>query len=93
MVIFKTMNLEELKKKVKEFDEQAGFDKTEFKKLLEMMQKELDILKSNPEDKAVVNHQLTDLLILMMQIAYRYDTDFDSELEKWFDKSKKYLRS
>ena len=87
------MDIEELKNKVKEFDEQAGFDKTEFKKLLEMMQKELDILKSNPEDKAVVNHQLTDLLILMMQIAYRYDTYFDSELKKWFDKSKKYLRS
>ena len=86
------MNIEELKKKVKEFDEKAGFDKTEFSRLVEMMQQELDILKSNPGDKAVVNHQLADLLVLLMQIAHRYDTDFDSELERWFDKSKKYLK-
>ena len=86
------MDIEELKKKIKEFDETAGFDKTECQKLIEMMDEELQILKENSQNKDVVNHQLTDLLVLIMQIAYKYDTDFTSELKKWFKKSEKYLK-
>tara|TARA_Y100000034_G_C6749541_1_gene333068 strand:+ start:543 stop:803 length:261 start_codon:yes stop_codon:yes gene_type:complete len=85
------MELAELKNKVKEFDQKAGFDKTGFVKLMEMFEEEVGILKSNPDDKEIVNHQLTDLLILIMQIAHRYDTDFDEEIKKWFEKSKKYV--
>ena len=86
------MELAELKQKVKEFDEKAGFDKTEFSRLIGMFEEEVKILKSNPDDKSVVNHELTDLLILIMQVAHRYDTDFDAEISKWFEKSKKYLK-
>jgi len=86
------MELAELKKKVKEFDEKAGFDKTEFSKLMVMFEEEVSILKLNPDEKSIVNHQLTDLLILIMQVAHRYDTDFEKELSKWFEKSKKYLK-
>lgn len=86
------MELEELKNKIKEFDEKLGFDKTEFSKLMEMFEEEISILKSNPDEKSVVNHQLTDLLILIMQVAYRHDTNFEEELSKWFEKSKKYLK-
>jgi len=86
------MELAELKQKVKEFDEKAGFGKTGFSKLMEMFEEEINILKSNPDDKSVVDHELTDLLILIMQVAHRYNTDFDSELSKWFEKSKKYLK-
>ena len=85
------MELGELKRKVKKFDEKAGFNKTEFSRLMEMFEEEISILKSNPNEKSVVNHQLTDLLILIMQVAHRYDTDFEKELSKWFKKSKKYL--
>jgi hypothetical protein len=28
----------------------------------------------------------------VMQIAHKYNTDFDKELEEWFVKSKKYVR-
>ena len=86
------MELAELKKKVKEFDEKAGFDKTEFSKLMDMFEEEVNILKSNSDEKSIVDHQLTDLLILIMQVAHRYDTDFEKELSKWFEKSKKYLK-
>jgi len=86
------MELAELKQKVKEFDEKAGFDKTEFSRLIGMFEEEVNILKSNPDDKSIVDHELTDLLILIMQVAHRYNTDFDSELSKWFEKSKKYLK-
>ena len=86
------MKIEELKNKVKEFDQKAGFDKTKFSKLMEMFEEEIKILKSNPDEKSVVNHQLTDLLILIMQVAHRYDTNFEKEISKWFEKSKKYLK-
>ena len=59
---------------------------------MKMFEEEIKILKSSPNKKAVVNHQLTDLLILIMQVAHRYDTDFEKELSKWFEKSGKYLK-
>lgn len=86
------MKLNDLKKKVKAFDHQAGFDKTEFAKLIKMMEEEIKILKKNKKNPKIVQHQLTDLLILLMQIAHRYNTNFDSELKKWFEKSQKYLK-
>lgn len=86
------MELEELKARVKAFDKKAGFDKTDFKKLVEMVKEEVKILESTPGKKDVVNHKLIDLLILIMQIGYRYDTDFDLELSNWFEKSQKYLK-
>tara|TARA_Y100000310_G_scaffold318144_1_gene371851 strand:- start:497 stop:757 length:261 start_codon:yes stop_codon:yes gene_type:complete len=85
------MELRELKDKVKEFDKKAGFDKTDFSKLMKMFEEEFNILKLNSDNKKVVNHQLTDLLILIMQVAHRYDTDFEKEITNWFEKSKKYI--
>ena len=59
---------------------------------MDMFEEETKILKSNSYNSDVVNHQLTDLLILIMQVAHRYDTDFEKELSNWFEKSKKYLK-
>jgi len=85
------MKLTELKNKIEQFDKKAGFDKTDFSKLMKMFEEELNILKSNSEDKIIVNHQLIDLLILIMQVAHRYDTNFEKEIANWFEKSKKYI--
>ncbi len=57
-----------------------------------MFKEELEILSANENKKEIVDHQLTDLLILIMQIAHRYNTDFDLEIVKWFEKSEKYLK-
>ena len=57
-----------------------------------MIEEETEILKSNENNKEIVDHQLTDLLILIVQVAHRYDTDFGKQLSKWFEKSKKYLK-
>jgi len=86
------MELEELKNKVKEFDRKTGFDKTEFSKLMEMLEEELNILKENQNNKDIIDHELTDLIILIMQVAHRYDTDLEKELSEWFEKSKKYIK-
>lgn len=82
------MDIKELKEKIKRFDKEIGWDKTEFKQLISFMQEELDNLKPSSKNKNRVNHLLTDLLILVMQIGYRYDTDFDSEIRKWFKEAK-----
>ena len=83
------MELNELREKIKESDKKAGWDKTEFKQLIHFMQEELDNLKSSSKNKNRVNHLLADLLILIIQISYRYDTNFDSEIEKWLNEQKK----
>lgn len=86
------MALNELKNKVKEFEQKAGFDKTDVNKLLEMVDEEIKIIKTNLKNKEVVDHKLADLAVLLFQIANRYNTDLDSEWEKHFEKSKKYLK-
>lgn len=85
------MTFNELKNKVKEFEKKAGFDKTDVNKLLEMVDEDIGILKSNLKNKKIVNHKLIDLQFLLFQIANRYKTDMDSEWLKHSKKSKKYL--
>jgi NTP pyrophosphatase (non-canonical NTP hydrolase) len=86
------MDLTAVQQKVKEFDKKAGFNKTKFSELIEMLKEEVAILEKAEKKEDVVNHELTDILILVMQIAHRYNTDFDKELEEWFRKSKKYIK-
>jgi hypothetical protein len=86
------MTLNELKAKVKDFEKKAGFDKTDAKKLLEMLDEEVSILKLNLDKKEIVDHELMDLQVLILQIANRYGADLDSELAKHFKKSEKYIK-
>lgn len=85
------MALNELKAQVKKFEKKAGFDKTDVKKLLEMLDDEINILKFNIGNKEIVDHELMDLQVLILQIANRYGTDLDLEWVKHFKKSEKYL--
>jgi len=57
----KTLTLNKLKEQVKRFEKKAGFDKTDSKKLLKMIDEEIKILKSNLGDKKIVRHELMDL--------------------------------
>jgi hypothetical protein len=85
------MTLNKLRNKVKEFEKKAGFDKTKANKLLDMIDEEIKILKSNLKNSKIVNHKIMDLQVLLLQIANRYKTNLDSEWIKHFKKSKKYL--
>lgn len=86
------MDIDVLKTKISEFEKCTGFDKTNANKLVDMLKEELKLLESGLNDKSIVDHQLVDLLVLIIQISNRYNTDFDLELEKWFEKSERYLR-
>ena len=83
--------LNKIRSKIKEIEKQAGFDKTKAEELIKMLQEELDILKKNPKDKSIADHQIMDMQVLLMQLANRYNTDLDSEWKRWLEKSKKYL--
>ncbi|NQV00361.1 MAG: hypothetical protein HQ538_06505 [Parcubacteria group bacterium] len=83
------MNLALLQTKIKEFDQKAGWDKTKFTQLVDFMQRELDNLKqTDSKNKDRINHLLTDLLILIIQSSYRYNTNFEAEVDKWFKEIK-----
>mgnify|MGYP001583027796 CR=1 FL=1 len=86
------MRIEELTKRIQEFDKKLGWDKTQLSQIIEFMQKELDTLKLNSENKERVDHLLTDLLVLIIQAGYKNKTNFNSEIEKWFREEKKNLK-
>lgn len=89
MPFFK-MQISKLQEKVKSFEAKTKFDKTSFEELIKMITEELNILEKNSHDEKIVNHQITDLLILILQISNRYNTNFESEIKHWIEKSKKY---
>jgi hypothetical protein len=84
------MRLEDLQSRIARFETEAGFSETSTKQLVAMLKEELALLESGLHNKKAVDHELTDLLVLIVQIANRNDTDFDAELETWFEKSEKY---
>ncbi len=86
------MDISALRKKVSAFEARSGFEKTSKKRLAEMMLEEAGILKRSISSKKAADHQLADILVLVMQIANRNKTDFRIELGKWFAKSSKYQK-
>jgi len=69
------------------FDDKA-FDPTTVVTLLEQ---ELATLKANLNNKAIVDHQLYDLLFLLLELAVHNQTNLDAEWRKGQEKKKKYL--
>ena len=59
--------------------------------IIEMLEKEISILKSNFNNKEKADHKIMDIQFLILQIANRLNTDLDSEWNKRLEKSKKYL--
>jgi hypothetical protein len=83
------MNITELIQTVKKLEKRKGFDKTSKNKLLEMMQKELDLAKTYKYNKNKFDHQLSDLQVLIIQLAIRNKTNLHNELLKHFKHSEK----
>lgn len=86
------MELNKLKRKVEEFEKKAGFDKTSAKELIKMIEKEINILKSNLNNKEIMENKLVDLHVLLLQVAVRYNIDLDAEWKRHFKRSEKYLK-
>ena len=61
-------------------------------KKIQMLQHELDILKTSIHDDKTVSHQVYDLLFLLFEVASQYNLDLDLEwLNGQSRKKKKYL--
>ena len=83
-------NFDKLIKEILIFEKKAGFDKTSKKTLVNWLQKELtDYKKSKSKSKKV--NKLSDMLVLIMQIARREKISMDKAWKKHWKKSEKYL--
>ncbi len=59
--------------------------------IIQALEQEIVILKANLNDKATVDHQLYDLLFLLLELAAHNQTDLDTEWNQGKAKKKKYL--
>lgn len=58
--------------------------------IVQALEEELAVLKANINDKAVVDHQLYDLLFLLLELAAHNHTNLDAEWHRGQEKKKKY---
>ncbi|MDD5417439.1 MAG: hypothetical protein PHW96_00945 [Candidatus Nanoarchaeia archaeon] len=89
------MVLNELMNFVRQFEIESGFDKTEVKELLDMLQKEVDNLKGASEttgkpEQEYIENKMVDIVILVLQIANRYHGNLDGEWKKHWGRQDKY---
>lgn len=56
-----------------------------------LLEQELATLKVNLNNKAIVDHQIYDLLFLLLELAVHNQTDLDAEWHQGQEKKKKYL--
>ncbi len=54
------------------------------------LEHELKVLKENLTNKVIVDHQIYDLLFLLMELAVHNQTDIDAEWDKGRARKKEY---
>jgi len=80
-----------LTKEIYEFEKKAGFDRTSKKQLIKWLEKEVNnYQKAN--NQVIKKNKLIDIVVLVMQIARRDKISLDDAWEKWWKKSKEYLK-
>lgn len=80
------MEIKNMAEAIRKLEEKKGWKATSTKELIKWLQKELAILKTT-KDKAVISHQLSDILVLLLQIASREGVDLEAEFKKHLKKS------
>jgi predicted house-cleaning noncanonical NTP pyrophosphatase (MazG superfamily) len=84
-------NFDKLIKEIHTFEKKAGFDKTPKKTLTNWLQKELTAYKKS-KSKSKKQNKLSDMIVLIMQIARRENISLDKALKIHWKKSEKYLK-
>ena len=83
--------INKLVKKVNDFEKKADFEDTSIKTLTSWLKKEIKEYE-NAKTKSKKANKLTDIIILVIQIAKREGINLDQAWKKWFEKSKKYYK-
>lgn len=84
--------LNNYKKEVADFLDKLGEGQAKIPEILDMLEKEFNILKKALDNKRTTCHQVYDMLFLIFEIAAKYDCDLDEEWLNGFErKRKKYL--
>lgn len=86
-----TSKLDKLSQQVYELEKEAGFQNTKKEKLLSWIKEELKNYEKTKE-KSEKQNKLVDIVILIMQIARRENISLDEAWNKWWIKSKKYIK-
>jgi len=84
-------NFDKLIKEIYTFEKKAGFDKTPKKTLTNWLQKELNNYKK-AKSKPKKENKLSDMIVLIMQIAIRENISLDKAWKIHWKKSQKYLK-
>jgi len=75
---------------VSEFICKSGFS-VDIPPIFDMLDEEYSLLKSSCGDADRMQHQIYDMLFLLLEIAAKYNMDLDTEWSKGKEKKKKYL--
>jgi len=85
------MNINEMQKKIEEFEKKRGWDKTGMEKIVEFLEEDMELLKDNVGDKAGVDEKTIDIFVQLLQIARRNGTNLESLFkEHLFEMEEKY---
>lgn len=85
------MTFKGLFSQVRNFEHNAGFERTSKKQLTKWLKKETKLYEK-AKDKATRENKLTDIMILTIQLAIRENISLDKGLKKWWMKSEKYIK-
>lgn len=85
------MTLNNYRNEVEHFLNNLGEKALKPSEIIAAFEKEFSLLKNNLDNKAVANHQLYDLLFLILELAAYNQTDLDEEWARGREKKKKYL--
>lgn len=75
---------------VSEFFCKSGFS-VDIPQIFDMLDEEYSFLKASCGDTDRMQHQIYDMLFLLLEIAAKYNMDLDTEWSKGKEKKKKYL--
>ncbi|MFA6263687.1 MAG: hypothetical protein WCW33_04345 [Candidatus Babeliales bacterium] len=85
------MSLNNYRDAVQQFMLKLGDKAFDSPTILTLLEQELATLKANLTNKTIVDHQIYDILFLLMELAVHNQTDLDSAWRAGQERKKKYL--
>ncbi len=84
-------NFNEISEEIYKFEKKAGFDKTSIAQLTKWIEEEVQNYKK-AKSKIIKQNKLLDIICLVLQISRREGMSLDDAWERWWWKSRKYLK-
>jgi hypothetical protein len=92
MKIKNKTNFNQLSKQLFEFEKETGFYKTSSRQLIKWLEEEIKNYKK-AKSKIIKQNKIMDIINLAIQISRRENMNLDNAWNRWWWKSKKYLKN